>query len=80
MKIFTGKTISTNMAKTAKVAVTRIVVHPIYKKRFKRTKYYHIQDDLGTGPGDIMKFVATRPYSKTKKWKIVEIVDKKAKL
>lgn len=75
MKIFQGKVISTKMEKTATVAVERVVVHPLYKKRYKRTKKYHVHDEMGTKEGQVVKFVACKPYSKLKKWKVVEIVN-----
>jgi len=74
MKIFRGKVVSTKMAKTATVAVAKTVVHPIYKKRFQRTKKYHVHDELGAKVGDEVKFVATKPISKLKKWKITKIL------
>ena len=74
MKIFTGTVISTKMAKTATVVVERVTVHPIYKKRIKRNKKYHVHDELGVNVGEKVKFVASRPYSKLKKWKIIEVV------
>ena len=77
MKIFTGKVISTKNAKTAKVAVERVLAHPIYKKRLKRVKNYLVHDELGAVEGDIVKFVAGRPVSKKKKWHVIEIVGKK---
>lgn len=77
MKIFKGKVVSTKMAKTATVAVEKTVVHPIYKKRFRRIKKYHVHDEIGVKVGDEVKFVATKPVSKLKKWKITEIVEKK---
>ena len=77
MKVFTGRVISKKMEKTATVAVWRVVVHPIYKKRFRKTKKYHVHDEMGVKVGDEVKFVASRPYSKLKKWKIVEVVKKK---
>lgn len=76
MKIFTGKVIHTKMAKTATVAVERFVAHPIYKKRYKKIKKYHVHDELGAKIGQEVKFVASRPYSKLKRWKVIEIVDK----
>lgn len=79
MKIFSGKVISTKMAKTATVAVGRIVVHPIYKKRSKIVTKYHVGNELGAKVGQMVKFVATKPISKTKKWAIIEIVTKKGK-
>lgn len=79
MKIISGKVISTKMQKTATVVVERIVVHPLYKKRYKRVKKYHVHDAFGVGVGQFVKFVASKPYSRTKKWKIIEIVDKSDK-
>jgi len=77
MKIFTGKVVSTKMAKTATVAVMRVVVHPLYKKRLKKIRKYHVHDELGVSEGQTVKFVACRPISKLKKWKIIEVVEKK---
>ena len=78
MKIFSGVVVSKNMEKTATVEVVRVVVYPVYKKRIKRTKKYHVHDEMGTEVGEKVHFVASKPYSKTKKWKIIEIVgDKK---
>jgi len=79
MKIFRGKVISTLMAKTATVAVDRVVVHPFYGRRYRRTKKYHVHDTFKTKVGDEVKFVASKPYSKLKKWKITEVVSKKEK-
>lgn len=76
MKIFTGRVISTKMAKTATIAVERVVIHPLYKKRFIRDRKYQVHDEFGTKIGDIVKFSASRPYSKIKKWKIIEVVKK----
>jgi len=72
MKIFTGKVISKKMEKTATVAVERIVVHPVYKKRMKRMKKYHVHDIFGTKVGQTVQFTVSKPYSKTKRWKIVK--------
>ena len=74
MKIFTGKVISTKMAKTATVEVERIIAHPIYKKRMKKTRAFHIHDEESKAKaGDIVKFTASKPYSKLKKWILVSI-------
>ena len=77
MKIFTGKVIGLTQAKTATVSVERIKIDPIYKKRFKRSKKYQVHDEIGTKVGDRVKFVAARPYSKSKNWKILEVVGAK---
>ncbi len=80
MKIFTGHVIATKAAETAVVSVERVVIHPLYKKRFKRDRKYQVQDELGTKAGDLVRFAASRPYSKTKKWKILEVVKGKEKI
>ncbi len=73
MKILTGKVISTKMSKTATVAVERVVIHPLYKKRFKKIRKYHVHDENSVAKvGDRVKFVASRPFSKLKKWRILE--------
>lgn len=72
MKILTGKVISTKMKDTATVAVGRIVIHPLYKKRYKRVKKYQVHTEKEVKVGDLVKFVACKPISKTKKWKIWE--------
>lgn len=74
MKIISGKVVSTKMDKTATVAVERVVAHPVYKKRFRRVKKYHVHDEMGVKVGDIVKFSASRPFSKLKKWKVVEVL------
>jgi small subunit ribosomal protein S17 len=79
MKIFTGKVVATKTAKTATVAVERMTIHPLYKKRFKRITKYQVHDETGVKVGDNVKFVGSRPYSKTKKWKIMEVVKEKGK-
>lgn len=79
MKIFTGRVIATKTAKTATVAVERVIIHPLYKKRFRRDTGYQVHDELGVKVGDAVKFVASKPYSKTKKWKIIEVIDLKRK-
>lgn len=79
MKIFQGTVTSKKMSKTATVAVERVVVHPVYKKRVKRIKKYHVHDELGAKVGQLVKFVACKPYSKLKKWKLVEVVGAKIK-
>ena len=77
MKIFTGKVIATKMAKTATVAVERVVIHPLYKKRLMRDTKYQDHDERGAKIGDIVKFAASKPYSKSKKWKVLEVVNRK---
>ncbi len=77
MKIFTGVVENIKNTGTASVLVERVVVHPLYKKRLKRMKKYLVGDDFGAEVGDIVHFVATKPISKMKKWKIVKVEEKK---
>ncbi|MBI4153532.1 30S ribosomal protein S17 [Candidatus Woesebacteria bacterium] len=79
MKVFQGKVVATKMAKTATVAVSRVVIDPLYGKRFKRVKKYHVHNDMGAKEGQLVKFVASKPISKLKKWRIVEVISKEKK-
>lgn len=76
MKKFTGRVISTKMDKTATVEVIRLVAHPIYKKRMKIKRKFHVHDELGIKTGDQVVIAETKPISKTKKWKIIEVIKK----
>jgi len=77
MKIFSGKVIAKKMQNTATVEVVRTVVHPMYRKRYRKVKKYHVHDETDVQVGQKVKFAACRPYSKIKKWKIVGVVEKK---
>jgi small subunit ribosomal protein S17 len=76
MKKFTGRVIKTKMDKTATVEVVRLKAHPIYKKRMRIKKKFHVHDELGTKVGEQVIIVETRPISKTKKWKVLEVIKK----
>ncbi|KXK31136.1 30S ribosomal protein S17 [bacterium] len=72
-----GTVVSTKMDKTAVVLVERPVEHPLYGKTIKRSKKYHAHDENNTcGEGDIVRMMETRPLSRTKCWRVVEIVKK----
>ena len=75
MKIFKGEVISTKMAKTATVTVERVVSHSIYKKRYKNSKKYQVHDPFGVKIGQVVEFVSSKPYSKSKKWVITKIAE-----
>lgn len=77
MKVFTGRVTAINTPKTATVLVGRITIHPLYKKRFRRSQKYLVHDEVGVKVNDEVKFVDSRPYSKTKKWKITEVIKEK---
>ena len=72
-----GIVVSDKMDKTVVVAIEDNVKHPIYGKIIKRTLKVHAQDDNNTcGEGDKVKIMETRPLSKTKRWRVVEIIEK----
>ena len=63
------------MEKTATVKVDVLWQHPIYKKRVKRSKKYLVHDELGGRVGQTVRFGETRPLSKRKRWRILEVVE-----
>jgi small subunit ribosomal protein S17 len=68
---------SDKMTKTITVAVERKVKHPIYGKFVKKTTKFHAHDEANTaGVGDVVRIMETRPLSKTKRWRLVEIIEK----
>ena len=68
---------SNKMAKTITVAVERKVKHPIYGKFVKKTTKFHAHDEKNECvPGDVVRIMETRPLSKTKRWRLVEVVEK----
>ena len=69
-----GMVVSDKMQKTVVVAIEDNVKHPIYGKIIKRTLKLH--DELSCGIGDKVKIMETRPLSKTKRWRVVEIIEK----
>ena len=76
-KVFSGKVTAKKMQNTATVEVVRTVMHPMYKKRYRKVKKYHVHGEIDVKVGQKVKFVACKPYSKIKKWKIIEVVEKK---
>lgn len=77
IKELVWKVISNKGDKTLTVAVDRVKMHPLYKKRYTVTKKYYAHDEDNTAnEGDVVKIRETKPMSKTKRWLLVEIVDK----
>lgn len=74
MRTRTGKVVSKKTDKTAIVEVERFFAHPLYEKRVKRTKRYPVHFNGEVQEGDRVRFVETRPISKTKKWRITEVI------
>ena len=72
-----GMVVSTKMDKTAVVAILDNVKHPMYGKVIKRTVKIHVHDEKNEcGVGDKVEVMETRPLSKTKRWRLVEIIEK----
>ena len=72
-----GKVVSVKMKDTVNVLVTRVISHPIYKKRVKKYKKYltHVAA-VAPKEGDIVKIISTKPISKNKRWQVSEILQK----
>ena len=73
----TGLVVSDKMDKTVVVAIERRVPHPIYGKMITRTRRLKAHDEENSAKvGDTVRIVETRPLSKDKRWRLVEIVDR----
>jgi small subunit ribosomal protein S17 len=76
-KVRTGIVVSNKMNKTGIMAVETSAKHPKYQKFIKKTSKFVYHDEKNeTSIGDIVKIMETRPLSKTKKWRLVEIINK----
>ena len=72
-----GKVVSDKMDKTVVVAIADNVKHPVYNKIVKRTTKIHVHDENNEcRVGDKVEVMETRPLSKTKRWRLVEIIEK----
>ena len=72
-----GVVTSNKMDKTITISVERRVKHPIYGKFVKSTKKFKAHDDTNDcNSGDVVKIMETRPLSKTKRWRLVEIIER----
>ena len=73
----TGVVTSNKMDKSITVAIKWKEKHPIYGKFVNKTKKYHAHDEKNEcGIGDTVKIVETRPLSKTKRWRLVQIIER----
>jgi small subunit ribosomal protein S17 len=78
-KVLLGEVVSNRMNKTITVKVERRVRHPIYERVVKRSKKFHAHDEHNQCQmGDIVRIVETRPLSKTKCWRLLEVVRRQA--
>ena len=72
-----GVVVSNKMTKTITVTVERKVKHPIYGKFVKKTTKFHAHDEKNEASiGDVVRIMETRPLSKTKRWRLVEVIEK----
>jgi len=76
-KTLVGRVVSDKMNKTVTVSVERLVQHPVYKKIIKKTsKIYAHDEENQCRVGDKVKVMSTRPLSKLKRWRVVEIIER----
>jgi small subunit ribosomal protein S17 len=72
-----GKVVSDKMEKTVVVSLTRRVPHPLYKKYFKKTTKFVAHDETNDAKtGDTVRIMETRPTSKTKRWRVIEVLER----
>ena len=80
-KTMTGVVVSDKMDKTIVVKVERRFAHPVFKKVVKTTKKYKVHDEKNECvEGDFIRIQETRPLSKEKRWRLMDIVTKEKKL
>ncbi len=76
-KVRIGTVVSDKMDKTVVVAIESIVTHPVYKKQMRRTTKFKAHDENNECKvGDKVQIMETRPLSKDKRWRVVEIIEK----
>ncbi len=76
-KIRLGQVVSDKMDKTVVVSVKTLRRHPLYKKTIKRAVKYKVHDEKNECKlGDTVRIIETRPLSKTKRWRVAEIITK----
>jgi small subunit ribosomal protein S17 len=75
-KVRIGVVVSDKMQKTVVVQLTRQFPHPLYGKRVTRTKRVKAHDQHGAKVGDVVRLMETRPLSRTKRWRVVEILER----
>ena len=76
-KIRTGVVVSAQNDKTVTVLVERQFAHPLYTKQVKKTKKYRAHDETNEyQTGDVVRIVETRPLSKTKRWRVLELLER----
>ena len=76
-KVRVGRVVSNKMEKTVVVSIQTTRVHPLYKKMMRRSKNFMAHDEQGARIGDTVRIVESRPISKLKHWRVVEILEHK---
>ena len=76
-----GQVVSTKMAKTIVVEVSRRVPHPLYKRIVSKRKKFYAHDEEGTARmGDMVRIIECRPISKLKRWRLGEVIRRAAQV
>ena len=76
-----GQVVSTKMAKTIVVEVSRRVPHPLYKRIVGKRKKFYAHDEEGTARmGDVVRIVESRPLSRLKRWRLAEVIRRAAQV
>jgi small subunit ribosomal protein S17 len=80
-KVRSGRVVSNKMDKTIVVAIESLVRHPLYGKTVKHTKKFKAHDEENACHiGDVVKVMETKPLSKDKRWRVIEIVERAVQL
>ncbi|MBN1434534.1 30S ribosomal protein S17 [Candidatus Fermentibacterales bacterium] len=76
-QVLKGTVVSTAMDRTAVVEVQTVSAHPVYRKRHRTSRKYYVHDEENMcNVGDLVRIAETRPLSKTKRWRLLEVVEK----
>ena len=76
-KVRVGRVVSDRMEKTIVVSIERLVKHPTYGRYVRRRAKFKVHDEKNEGKvGDLVRFMETRPISKDKRWRFVEVVER----
>ena len=76
-KLRVGRVVSDRMDKTVVVEVERYVEHPLYRKHIRKRKRLYAHDEKNSCKvGDTVRVIETRPLSKTKRWRVLEVVER----
>jgi small subunit ribosomal protein S17 len=76
-KVRQGVVVSDKMDKTVVVLVERRTTHPLYRKTVTRSTRHHAHDETNDAKvGDLVRITETRPLSKTKRWRVVEVIER----